>query len=225
MMLDARPCFLCGNTVLGLAGQDIVLDTFLLRPGKRDDEVLAEEAFGPCHLKCLIGSRWASFWSERVSQNYTFVRKLRAVHRSDEVSVFRNRLIAETVVVRSNGWIGSFTDAELKVAETVPEGQLVPVSMQAAWDVTADRDLHAAIETAMAAQKPFSLFEYVSRLGLADRLWFAEAIRRGRIVRGTASNEDPAGSAGVAGSSISVELSYYKLLPADIAPLVMGASR
>jgi len=223
MMLDGHPCFICGSTVLGLAGQDTKLDTFLLRPGEQDDEVLANDAYGPCHLSCLIGSRWASFWAERTVQNLTFVRKLGALHRSDDLNVFRNRAIAETVAIRSNGWMASFADDALKTAEEVPEGLLVSVSTPAMLDVAADPALHEEIAAALAANRSFPLFEYVSRLGLADRLWFPDAIRRGRIDPGTADDVTTTAVSGTAGY-LGVQLNYYKLLPADIASIVFRAA-
>jgi hypothetical protein len=55
--------FVCGDPVLDLVGQDVVLDTFYLRsqPSPADAEVLHAKAYGDVHLRCFVGSRWAPF--------------------------------------------------------------------------------------------------------------------------------------------------------------------
>ena len=78
-----------------------------------------------------------------------------------------------------------------------------------------------SIDGVLAANRSFPLFEYVRRLGLTDRLWYPEAIRRGRI---DAAPDDENGPARFMGA-LGVRLSYFKLLPADVAPVVMQAAR
>lgn len=54
-------CFICNGSVLGLVGQDELLDSVYLTDA--DSELIANEIFGECHSTCLQGSPWVHRWS------------------------------------------------------------------------------------------------------------------------------------------------------------------
>jgi hypothetical protein len=223
-MSDANPCFICRHPVLGLAGQDAIYDTYMLQSGERDAAAIADKAYGACHLACLAGSGWGSFWADRTVHSFAVVRRMQQLHRSDGLNVFRNAAIAQSVAVRSNGWIDGFSDRDCAAAEAVDEGLLLPVAMPANLVRAMDPGLHDEIVACLGAKQSFPLFDYVSRLGLAERLSFPEAIRRGSIVR-SLERDVSKKQAGVTAPVLRVTLRYHKLLPADIAPIVMAAVR
>jgi hypothetical protein len=49
-------CFVCGQSVLGLSGQDLSLEPYYLRDDADSEQLFEAEAFGDVHCKCLIDS-------------------------------------------------------------------------------------------------------------------------------------------------------------------------
>src|SRR3954471_10213893 len=67
-------CSFCGLPVIGLRGQDDFLDPYYFKDSSEDLLVREAFAFGTCHARCLVGSRWAEFWLRRRLENLANVR-------------------------------------------------------------------------------------------------------------------------------------------------------
>jgi hypothetical protein len=180
-MRNFPSCFICKQRVLGLRGQDLNLDTFYLQGQHADLQVIAENAFGECHMLCLLGSKWGSFWAERIAENMRHVRRFESLIESEQFQMLRNARMTETIIIRTDGWIKFVSDRRLHEARKTTEGLLLPVREEMSVELSDDMALIADLERTLASNRPFSLWEFVSKLGLANRLLYPEAIRPGEI--------------------------------------------
>lgn len=70
--LEKYNCFICRKPILGLKGQDLVLDSYLLTGSGEDKKILDNETFGSVHIKCLSEDAFAfNFWRTRLLEHYS----------------------------------------------------------------------------------------------------------------------------------------------------------
>lgn len=180
-MTKIPTCFICGQQVLGLVGQDLRLDTFYLHDEPEDREVLSAEAFGDCHLSCLIDSTWGAFWARRIAENLEHVRNFAVVSSDNDVTIFRNEGMRESVAVRTDGWVANFSDKAVRSGHAVADGVFVPVAQELTLPITAHPDVADRAGNALLSSGSFALPELVKALRLADYLLYPDAIRDGEL--------------------------------------------
>jgi len=82
-------CCFCKLPVLGIAGQDDILDSYNFRTSEEDDLAISEGVYGHCHLKCLLKSSWKEFWKTRRVKNYVEIRQFKLIYDDSHSQVFR----------------------------------------------------------------------------------------------------------------------------------------
>ena len=93
-------CYICKKPVLGLKGQDVILDTYLLNDSLESKAVLQSENYGRVHLTCLSqDSHYWDFWRSRLHEN--FVTRGYTVW-SEQILVNKNA--KELVIFEPNRW-------------------------------------------------------------------------------------------------------------------------
>lgn len=92
-------CFICGLPVLGLAGQDAVLDTFVLVDEPEDFELVRASKFGDVHLCCLAHDNSRHLWYQRRLRNLVHVRSYCQVWNRGRFSGFLSPSGSEIALV------------------------------------------------------------------------------------------------------------------------------
>ncbi len=184
-MRPLLPCFQCGDSVLDLRGQDIVLPTYLLRPepSRRDQEVLEARAYGYVHLRCFVGSRWARLWAERIRENLEGVRLFPVVFESDGLVLLRHEVLSirDTIVIGTDGYYASFGDVGIRARRPTPGGALIPVRHEFNLEVTGWGAFAEDIVRALQEGRSYPLLGLIEGLGLRHRLWSEAAVVDGRL--------------------------------------------
>jgi hypothetical protein len=221
-MSHTPTCFLCADQVLGLRGQDVTLDTFYLCNQDEDQKALANDAFGECHLRCLINSKWGGFWARRIAGNLRDVRQFECLLENEELQVLRNVRLAETIVVRSDGWFTFLPDLRLREARKTPEGLLLPVTEEMSVMLSGHSELIAEIEQELEAKRAVSLWDLTNRLGLSEHLLYPEAIRPGEVnlLQGTGARNKPL-RCGEGEILLFAVFTYDEFIPGDVAEPVL----
>jgi hypothetical protein len=172
-------CFLCGNIVLGIKGQDAVLQPYYLQEEGRS--VVAADLYGPCHLSCLVTSQWGGFWAERRIKHIEGVLGLPRVFDHGELVAFGNARHQEAIIVRSDGVEFQVSFGSAATALQISGGYLVPVRDEWYLHLPAHASLVKTIQEALLKEGSYALHHLMIALGLADRLLFPEALERAEL--------------------------------------------
>lgn len=70
-----RTCFACGKPVLGLAGMDMLLDSFYLDEEPDSRNIIRDKQYGPVHNKCLMSSTYRDAWINRLTHHFASMGK------------------------------------------------------------------------------------------------------------------------------------------------------
>lgn len=173
-------CTFCSLPVLGLSGQDFLLDTGYFLDDPADRAARAAHAYGDCHLRCLIESTWGSFWATRIRARFA-ATALRLAAAQSRITVFRNDPFGESAAVRDDGLFLTVTDLALKERAPVEGGTLVPVRHPLSVSLADRADLVRAVAAAFAAGEPFPLAAVISAFGVRQRLVFPLALAGGTL--------------------------------------------
>jgi len=174
-------CFVCGQPVIGLVGQDTAVDTYLLRGGERDQEAVRAKAYGEVHLRCLVESAWGGFWADRLTANLVEARGFRTVAQDGQVSIYRNDRQRENVVVSPDGWVAWVTDDALALAAPAETGVLLPMRHELNLDLGTNSRLAAHLGAALQRDHAFPLLQLVVELDVYERLTSVTALEDGRL--------------------------------------------
>jgi hypothetical protein len=215
-------CPFCGDPVLGLAGQDLLLDTYLLQDEAEDRAVLAAGAFGDVHARCLLESPWGRFWSLRTRQNLTEVRGLAAAAEGPEAGALLNDGTGEVTVVGHDGMVWSLLPRAFQERSPATGGCLVPVHNDFNLRI---QDLGPAAGDVLQLATTggsYPLATLVTRLGAEAHLLDPDAIAGGVLEIG--ARESGVRESGVTAdprlSRIETRASYSQFLPTHVETLV-----
>ncbi len=217
------PCFQCGDPVLDLRGQDIVLPTYYLRPppSPPDEEVLDAQAYGYAHLRCFVGSRWGPLWAARTRENMEGVRHFPVVLESDDLVLLRHEVLStrDTIAIGSDGYYASFADDGIRARRPTPGGALIPVRHELNLEVTGRGAFADEIVGALRQGRSFPLLGLIDGLGLRRRLWSEAAVADGRLEPRPDVEDDDDGELW-----IEAIADYHKFVPDDILDQVLEVS-
>lgn len=107
-------CFECKLPVLGLRGQDTMLDTYYLTSS--DQDILDADAFGDCHLICLATSKWIERWIVALRRNFEGVRRFRLLS-SGPAWIYKVQTTAELFVVYPTGRVEQLEPRTIRAVE------------------------------------------------------------------------------------------------------------
>lgn len=107
-------CFECKLPVLGLRGQDTMLDTYYLTSS--DQDILDADAFGDCHLICLATSKWIERWIVALRRNFEGVRRFPLLS-SEPAWIYKVQTTAELFVVYPTGRVEQLEPRTIRAVE------------------------------------------------------------------------------------------------------------
>jgi len=195
--------------VLGLNGQDGLLDTYVLTGDDR--EVLEQGIFGECHVRCLLDSRWGSLWASRWLGNFSAVRGWLVAAEADGLAVLRNPRLPEAVVIRDDGWMTLVGDHALARRD----GDLVPVRHEINLPLHDHPEVARAISTDLAAGRSHPIMDLVDALRLGDRLLSRQALAAGAL--------RPSDIAVARDDHVTATAEYSKWIPGEAMRLLLSA--
>lgn len=178
MMTGLDFCFLCRKRVLGLIGQDFLLDTYYLRGG---DAALQMQAYGPCHAICLCNSRWGRIWATYFHKYMEQVSYLPIIGETDGCVAFRREEQKETTIIQHDGFICVVHDKQVKSAVHVVNGRLIGVDHYIKLNLTSNPDVAKLVQQALVKHGAYPLRDLLHRLSLMDRLIFPIAVENGEL--------------------------------------------
>jgi hypothetical protein len=171
-------CFICGDLVLGIQGQDDNFEPYYVEDER---EALAAGKYGPCHVLCLVTSHWGEYWSRQRIRHMEETLGLPRVFELGGLVVFQNTREQAAIVVRQDG-------AEFKVAYSspvnareIPGGHLLPVKQ--AWNLYLPQHPQVVrkIREALLQSGSYPLPELTSALDLDSRLLYPSALEQGQL--------------------------------------------
>ena len=107
-------CCFCKMPVLGIFGQDDLIDTYNLQREEEDQRAVAEGAFGSCHIKCLLSSPWNDFWVKRRPATFMDPRGYRLTHEEEDGRIFRHHRTGGNIVVLASGVLLPLADRTIR---------------------------------------------------------------------------------------------------------------
>ena len=107
-------CPFCGRIVLGLKGQDVVLDTFFLDGEDADRRLVRDGLYGDCHIFCLERSDCGRLWGNRILKNFRDVRHFGLIESTSPFHLLRNPNVPESVIVSDLGGYLIVNDNDLR---------------------------------------------------------------------------------------------------------------
>ena len=128
-------CCFCKIPVLGIFGQDDLLDTYNLQRDEEDQRAVAEGAFGSCHIKCLLSSPWNDFWVKRRLANFMGPRGYRLIHEEEDGRIFRHHRTGGNIVVLASGVLLPLADRTIKSGLSADGMAVRIVQPERFWEV------------------------------------------------------------------------------------------
>lgn len=177
-MTGLETCFLCNQRVLGLVGQELILEAYYLRP---DDDAWFADAYGPCHISCLISSRWGSKWSLYMQRHIQRVDNFTIIHSADDLIAYRTDRLPETRVVQHNGLVFNVQDNDIKHATQVNGGSLIRVAAELSLDFTKSPHVAEPVQRVLAANQVLALQDLLQHLGVWERMLYPIALEKGEL--------------------------------------------
>jgi hypothetical protein len=216
-------CPFCDDPVVGLAGQDVSLDTFLLRSTDEDRAVLESGFFGPAHFRCLVETALGSFWARRTVENMSSVRGFAVVADERPYTLLHNEGLAETIAVRDDGWRVHVEDSAISGLTAGDDGAYLPVAHELNLSLSDFTPLAEAISGSLRSGGSYSLAQVIDALGVMRRLLHPNAVHGGRLsaMRGIPPGgqmQQPAER-----RHITALAEYRKFLPAQLVNLLHGS--
>ncbi len=215
-------CFECGDLVIGLIGQDAVLDTFYLQADEEGHRILEEGAFGEVHLVCLIHSVWGSFWAARMAANMRDVRGLSVQFESDRLVLFRNDALNETIAIRHDGWYGYLRDDAVGAGHETQGGILLSVTRELNLRLSDYPQVYDELDASLSHGTAYPLLDLVTRLELRKRLFSVDALDDGRLEPFPAYEGDEALGTNDTGFVASIGV-YHQFVPEEIIRPLLDA--
>jgi hypothetical protein len=170
-------CYVCNRPVIGLLGQDVVLDAEMLMwrkaPQQAINEIIDSRADGPVHVTCFRSSDRRAFWFSWLQAGYA------DLHPIDENTfVFIPRIGATRASAKSEDYVNVLTTdcvsfrlvrSQINSATTTDGGYLVPTQSKIGFDL---RDVEPGLAKSLRrlANRPGSIVELLDLLDVRDRL-------------------------------------------------------
>jgi hypothetical protein len=128
-------CCFCKMPVLGIFGQDDLLDSYNLQREEEDQRAVAEGAFGSCHIKCLLNSPWNDFWVKRRLANFMDPRGYKLIYEEEDGRIFRDHRTGGNIVVLASGVLLPLADRTIKSGLSAEGTAVRIVQPERFWEV------------------------------------------------------------------------------------------
>lgn len=203
--MNKERCFICGNIVLGLRGQDLYLDTYFLQGD--DSDILDNNAFGECHVKCLHSFRCRSLWRKRIIENFIYSRKFKPVESSlIGHDVLWNPGMKEFVVVDPGSSFRFVGVRSLHEWKSVGAIYLRTIEEMLRVDLSGSVTLlEEVLQRGVLGGEGFPLIAMIDRLSIRQHILSLEAVEEGLLwVQDTEE------------TTLFMTAKYSEFLPADV---------
>lgn len=205
------PCFVCGQPVVGLQGQDYDWNTTLLRPDRGEDQrILDQKAFGPCHLLCLVHSEWGRFWAGRFLE--------RQGVDTDDLTADGWRMLPggdwTTTMVHKDGWLATVPHRSVRLAEPYADGMRMPIIEKRYEHLRRHPAVTASIHAAFAHGQAYPLGSFIDALDVRPYLTTPQALDRASMRPQPSTSRSEGG--GRMGLTLAVIFSYDVWLSEDV---------
>lgn len=173
-------CFACGNPVLGLRGQDTILNpVYLSSQNVEDRQALEAKVYDECHLSCLMRSSWGSFWTRRTFTNMHDIRGFPVIARHDDKIYLRGEVIHDTIILGENGWYVEVADADLRKIQPTTGGWLVPIQYEITLLLSDYPSLAQTVYAALSQKQGYPILAVLRSLRIDRYLLYPQALVSG----------------------------------------------
>jgi hypothetical protein len=216
-------CPFCQKEVLGLVGQDICLDTFYLQDNEEDKQIVEMGIYGMCHFLCLISDNLGNFWSKRILENMTLVRKFPIIAVQNNITLLRNNRMRETIAIRQDGWVAYIRDDALTARIELDQGCFIPNIHELNLDLSDHPSLADVIQTTLNQDRSYPIREIVYSLKLNDYTLYPEAIENGILIPRIATAGEKKELSEQYKTHINANAQYLIFLPQVVKILAMSS--
>ncbi|HEX2908202.1 MAG TPA: hypothetical protein VHO69_15130 [Phototrophicaceae bacterium] len=206
-------CFICQNLCLYLAGQDTFCDTYMRLHEAEDSLMIEAEAFGECHLKCLINSPWGEYWSRGIFRHLVSDRNYPVIGEIEGITILRNARTRMTFLLRENGWTTAIPDQHLRERVAVNNGFYLPVKQVFEVILPDKPDLVQEVREGLSNKKAYPLPKLIDKLGLQPYLFYPDAVQSG-LLHFREANVPP--------EAISTHAEYNEFLPTRVVEFILA---
>jgi len=211
-------CLFCKNEVIGLTGQEHVLDTvFLQQP--EDHEVTDAGIYGYCHKLCLINSKWGSLWAKRWIENYNQTRRFPIIGNSGNVTFLRYdraKPLNSIIAIADNGSLIDVRDKHLPKKIKLKNGYLIPQIENLNINLSTLPNLAEEINSTLFKGGSYSLKSLIEQMGLSNYLIYPKAIEDGRLTMNREHKKALKQNPSSYRKSVWSKLEYAIFVPQDI---------
>ncbi|MEZ6139903.1 MAG: hypothetical protein R3B84_04950 [Zavarzinella sp.] len=178
MRCQLDTCFCCGELVFGLKGQDDCFDTVYLQPG---DEAITNGAYGSCHVKCLLQTRWGPHWAYVWLRRYQASPQLVHLYHDGTCVAFAHHEMKDVSIIRLDGAMWWIRRRQFKTLRRVDSGWQLPISEQFNFAVRGKEDLIHQIQDQLVQNGVYPLLKLLQQLEIDDKLYNTTAVEKGRL--------------------------------------------
>ena len=142
---EQKKCCFCGNSVLGLMGPDIVLDTVYLQDDASDSEIINAGYFGDAHANCLAQRKNVQeFWAIRQAHNLVKTHGIALKEVREGVLAGRNERTSDFILLRQGSLLWIPYSAISRNVHDIPVLKLIE---DVSWNLSRDSSFanHVAI--------------------------------------------------------------------------------
>lgn len=184
-------CCLCDDVVLGICGQDDILDTVYLLDGPDDKEAVGAGIFGAVHLRCLSQTKWGTFWSNRRFLNATCVGRAVTLFEDAELSIGIQPVTEEIIVASRSGSFLLFEQGQLERRVATSRGSLVPFVSELGLSLRSSEKTAQRILREWETDGHSSLLKLIQDFNVEHRLKSLDAVKNGILLPTTDADVDP----------------------------------
>jgi hypothetical protein len=184
-----KTCCFCKKTVLGVFGQDDLLDTYYLKNSPEDNQVLSAKIYGSCHIKCLLESPWKEFWATRRLDNLVTVRGYQLVYKDEQSEIYRNIRTKDNAILPVKGVLLSISDQRLESGLDVGDLSVKVRQPELFWEMpSSESNLKA--DSFFNEVGEMSLPELANHFGVGDRFYDERRAYHGKLLSITKKTDD-----------------------------------
>lgn len=176
-----KTCCFCGLPVLGIWGQDDVLDSYHFQSTADDQRAIAEGVYGECHLRCLTASSWKEFWTARRVANLIRVREFENRYEGSDTLLLRDARTGSNVVSPTRGVLLTVSDQALREGLRVDDASLSVRQKDRTWDLPSAWS-GASVEKLFGGVGWIPLMKLVDAFEVTERLFDSRRAAQGQLL-------------------------------------------
>jgi hypothetical protein len=164
-----KVCCFCRSVVLGIPGQDDVLDSYNLQSSPEDERATNDRIYGACHLKCFLDSSWQSFWTKRRIENFVKNRGFEVVQDDAHTLLLRDHRSGSNVISPIPGVLLLASDRQIREGLDVSGSSITFRVKERNWELPSLIKNRIA-ESSFSDTGKMSLLRLAELFGIVDKL-------------------------------------------------------